>query len=505
MHPEARQMLREDGVGSVHDSTYVGALKNKWGDLLEGMPSRSDHDEYVKSCMAVLFENQHQHVQQKLVEETRTANVGPYTKFIFPVLRRVFPNLIANEIVSVQPMTAPVGAVFFLDYVYGSTKGGTTKGNVFPRDFDRDYTSEKVNGEMLATGDGAAYGGAMATVLSVSLAWTPVRPLDASKGYSVVITDADSAGTVAQTATDDGQGAFTFVPAGGNTGGEINYANGAISNFTFQTAPANGNLIKAVYWYDGELNTKIPEAQMDLKKAPVEAKSRRLKALWSSEATEDFRAFHGISADQTMTAAAAQNIALEIDREIIQDLFANSTGTTGSFDRVPPAGISEVDHLRSMLTTISSISGLIHTKTLRAPANWIVTSPEVTALVSQLTTHGDYRPIYADGQSSPYGALQDVRPGGMPHGRFGVYKVGTLHNKWVIYEDPFFTRDFMMIGLRGADFLDAGYVWAPYIPLQITMTFLDPNDFSFRKGLRTRYATKLLRSQYYGQMRVLNL
>jgi hypothetical protein len=86
-----------------------------------------------------------------------------------------------------------------------------------------------------------------------------------------------------------------------------------------------------------------------------------------------------------------------------------------------------------------------------------------------------------------------------------VYKVGTLMGKWTVYEDPFFTRDQMMIGLKGDGFLNAGYAWAPYIPLQVTPTFLDPADFSFRKGLRTRYAKKLLRSEFYGSMRVVNL
>jgi hypothetical protein len=90
-------------------------------------------------------------------------------------------------------------------------------------------------------------------------------------------------------------------------------------------------------------------------------------------------------------------------------------------------------------------------------------------------------------------------------GQFGVYKVGTLMGKWTVYEDPFFTRDQMLIGLKGDSFLNAGYAWAPYIPLQVTPTFLDPADFSFRKGLRTRYAKKLLRSEFYGSMRVVNL
>jgi len=500
MGTEARQIRLEEGRRSIADKSYVGALVRKWGDFLEGMPDRTDQDRYTLGVTAVLMENESQYLQG-LNEETRTVNVGSFTKFIFPVLRRVFPNLIANEIVSVQPMTAPVGAVFFLDYVYGTTKGPTTAGDIFPRDFDRDYSSEFINGEPLATGDGTKYEGAGA-FLTATLAFNPVRPLNTSAGFSVVVREISATdGSTVQESTDDGSGGF----GAGASSGTINYSNGAITGFKFSaTAPLTGNQVKCFYFYDGELNTKVPQINLDVKKAPVEAVPRRLKALWSAEAAEDLRAFHGVDAETEMVSAIAQEIALEIDREIIQDLFQSATGTTATFDRVPPAGISELDHLRALITQISTVSNLIHKKTLRAPANWIVTSPEVSALLTQLTTHGDFRPLWVSGGDSPYGPVDMPRPM-TQHGQYAIYKVGTLMNKWLVYEDPFFTRDQMLIGLKGASYLDSGFVWAPYIPLQVTPTFLDPNDFSFRKGLRTRYAKKMLRSEFYGSLRVLNL
>jgi len=495
---EARSMLQEEGRRTIADQSYVGALIHKWGEFLEGLPDRTEHERYVLGCTAMLMENESMWLQS-LNEETRSVNVGSFTKFIFPVLRRVFPNLIANELVSVQPMTAPIGAVFFLDYVYGSTKGGTTAGNVFPRDFDRDYSSEFVNGEPLATGNGAAFGG-VGTALSAVLAWTPVRPLDSGRGFSVIIREINATtGATVQEATDNGTGGFT----GDVSAGTINYSNGAVASFLFTNAAANGNQIKAFYFYDGELNTNVPEVRLDVKKSPVEAMPRRLKALWSSEAAEDLRAFHGLDAETEIVSIIAQEIALEIDREVINDLFLNSLNTTATFDRIPPGGISELDHLRSMLTQISTVSNLIHKKTLRAPANWIVTSPEVSALLTQLTTHGDFKPIWSP-DMNPNGQMDMMRPRG-GHGSFSIYKAGTLMNKWTVYEDPFFTRDKMMIGLKGGSFLESGYVWAPYVPLQVTPTFLDPSDFSFRKGLRTRYAKKLLRPDFYGQMTIQNL
>jgi len=487
---EARQLMLSESRRSIADKGFISQLIGKWGELLEGI-----ENPYTRGVTAMLMENESQWLQN-LEEETKTINVGSFTKFIFPVLRRVFPNLIANEIVSVQPMTAPIGAVFFFDYKYGSNKGSTQAGAIFPRDFDRDYSSEYVRDEQLALGDGTNYGGAGAALAAV-LSWTPIRPLNASSGYSVQILELTSAGVIVQQGTDNGTGGFT----GAVTGGAINYGSGALTSFKFTAAPALNNKITARYFYDGELNTKIPQVNLDISKQPIEAIPRRLKALWSSEAAEDLRAFHGLDAETELVSGIAQEIALEIDREIINDLYTTALSSTrnDTFNLTPPAGISEIDHLRSMITTISKVSNFIHKDTLRAPANFLVTSPEISARIAQLTTHGDFRPLWVSGGASPYGPADMPRPL-TQHGQFGIYKVGTLMNKWVVYEDPFFTSDQMLVGLKGASFLDAGYVWAPYIPLQVTPTFLDPADFSFRKGLRTRYGKKVLRSEYYAKI-----
>ena len=407
------------------DKSYVEALKNKWGRLLEGMGGSS----YDQGVLAVLMENQARSLSS-LDEETRTVNTGAFTKFVFPVLRRVFPNLIAPEIVSVQPMTAPVGAVFFLDYIYDKAKGSTPAGAVFPRDFDRNYSGELISGEVLAVGDGVKYGGAGAS-LGANLAYSPVRPLNVAKGNSVIIRELTALGAVVQSATDDGAGGFT----GSTTAGSINYSNGAITGFKFTAAVINGNTISVVYFYDSELNTKIPSVSLDIKQIPVEAKPRRLKAVWSSDASEDLRALHGIDAESEITSAIAQEISLEIDREIIQDVFDNATSTTGTFDKTAPAGIAELDHLRSFVTVLSTVSNLIHRKTLRAPANWIVTSPEVSALLAQLTTHGDFRPLW--GKASDGSALNSpvdmILPGGAPH-RSEERRVGKeCRSRWSPY------------------------------------------------------------------------
>lgn len=358
----ARDILLE-ARQSIADTGYVKRLMNRWGEFLEGIPDRTPAQRHTLGVQAILYENQLEHLKN-LNEETRSTNVGSFQKYIFPVLRRVFPNLIANEIVSVQPLSASIGAIFFLDFIYGSNKGSTRAGDVFPRDFNSSYTSERVDGEILGTGDGVNYGGA-GTSLGANLAYYPVRPLNTSQGYKLVIREINAAtGATVQEATDNGTGGFT----GNVSAGTINYSNGALTLFKFTAAPVSGNPIRAFYYYDGEMNPRTPQVSLDVKKAAVEATARRVKALWSTEAAEDLRAYQGVDAESELVSVVAQEMALEIDRDIIGEMFQNSTGTSASFDRIPPAGIAEHDHLRAMLTVISKVANTIHRKTLRAPA-----------------------------------------------------------------------------------------------------------------------------------------
>ncbi len=498
---EARnmQLLTEMGANTIHDKSYVAQLAGKWAPLLRGI-----NDPYKRGVTAILIENQVRHMRKIQEDDTRTSNIAYFTKFIFPILRKVFPNLIANEIVSVQPMTAPVGAVFFFKYLYGSSKGQTTSGDEMIANFDRFYSSEYVDGEVaLASASGSEWGPSGAG--AYTLLWTPVRPLDATKGWSVTVKDEKIDGTIVQTAVDDGAGGFT-----GDTGaGALNYTTGAITAFKFTADPDATNKVKVYYRYNSEFNDKIPEVYLELAMETVHAESRKLKVRWSPEASDDLRAMHGMDAESELITGISQEATLELDREIVMDLLEWATLTTDTWDRSVPAGTSELDHIRSLVTVLSGVSNQIHKKTLRAPANFIVTSPEICSLISQLTTHQDFRPFYSSGiaqsPTAPMDAIMVPPSYGPLTSNFGVFKVGTLMNRWVIYQDPFFTSNKMLLGLRGRSFMDAGYVWAPYVPLEMTTTFLHPDDQGFRKGLRTRYATKRLRQNFYGTVTVNNL
>jgi hypothetical protein len=491
---EARNM---ETRGTVRDDSYGSLLEDKWGNFLEGVG-----EPYTRRVMALLYENQFEDMRQQLTEDTLATNAGQYTKYIFPVLRRVFPNLIANEIVSVQPMTAPVGAVFFFEYKHGKSKGGTTAGSNLIQNFDKDFSSEKVSGEQLAVPDGVKFGGAGAA-LSVILQYSPVRPLDVNNGISLVIQDLDADGTVIQTATDDGAGGFT----GAVTAGSINYATGQVTSFKFTVAPTAGagRSIKATYVYDSEANKQVPDIFLDINFQEIRATTRKLKARWSAEASDDLRAFHGVDAETELVAGISQEIALELDRDILNQLFSASATTTATFDFTVPAGISEIDHIRACLTRMSAVSYLIHKKTLRAPANWYVTSPEVSAKLVQLQSHADMRPNWMTATDTPYGSFDGIQTPpsyGPISSHQGILKMGMLSNKWWGYQDPFFAFNQIMLGLRGQSYLDAGFVFAPYVPLQMTPTFLDPEDQTYRKGMRTRYATKRLRDEWYGRVTI---
>lgn len=494
---EARNLQEQGGAGTIHDESTTALLEDKWSRFLGGVK-----EPYTRKVMALLFENQFSDMRRQLNEDTLAVNAGQYTKYIFPVLRRVFPNLIANEIVSVQPMTAPVGAVFFFEYKHGKSKGTTTAGSNLIQNFDRDYSSESVNNEQIAVPDGAAFGGA-GSALSIILQYSPVRPLDTALGFSVTIEDVDADGTVAQTAVDNGTGGFS----GDAPAGTINYATGQVTGFLFTVAPAAGagRVIRVSYAYDSEANRQVADVFIDISFQTIQATTRKLKARWSAEAADDLRAFHGIDAETELVAGISQEIALELDRDILNQLFEASAGITNTFDFTVPAGITEVDHIRAVLSRMSNVSYQIHKQTLRAPANWFVTSPEVSAKLVQLQSHSDYRNNFVSNPGDTQGPYDGtvVPPSYGPiSSHQGIIKMGMVAQKWWGYQDPFFTFNQIMMGLRGQSYLDAGFVFAPYVPLQMTPTFLDPDDQTYRKGMRTRYATKRLRDEWYGRVTI---
>lgn len=468
------------------DEAYGCQMERKWNVLLEGITHPR-----IRRNTAILMENQARDLfgdgvrsltAEKiltggpglLTEDSRASHAGPYTKFIFPTVRRVYPELIANRIVSVQPMTAPVGAIFFFRYRYGTSKGTTAAGTemIRPDTFNRHYASERVVGEAVGVGDAGT------DKFDTILDFTPIRPTTASI----------SAGGV--TATDPlGAGVLSGV---GIDAGTIDYATGAV-HIDFSVAPALGVAVAANYQYNSELNPLIPQVNFDVELIPVTAENWKLKAIWSGEAADDLRALHGQDAEVEIVAGMAGEMATEVDRFVITQVEAAAlVGGPGfgvsadAFSVTPPAGVSEYDHLRGIIIPLNKVSYDIKRKTGRGVGNWLVTSPDIASVLDSLPFFQATDP----GSASLQGT---------------IVKLGVLQGKWTVYVDPYFTKDRILVGYQGPDVLDTGAVFAPYIPIQFTQTFFDPADNSLRKSVRTRFAYRTVRGEFYGTVAVTGL
>lgn len=507
---EARTLDGADhqNEANIHNDKYVSQLMERWRKYVDVLPDYDgDPKDYRKKTTAMVLESTYQSlptmVQQSPLpelteaESTQTSAIDAYAQTIFPILMRVFPNLIAHELVSVQPMSGPIGAVFHFEYKHGTSKGSTEQGENLVESFNEHYSSEYVDGEYLATGDGTNFGGG-GSDLNSSLSFNPVYPNDtqvADPDLKVRIVEEDSNGNVQQEAIDDGEGNFTFDPSGGQ--GSIDYATGSISSFKFADVPADGNVINAYYYYDMEGNQQVPQITLDIAMEEIRAKSRKLNVTWSAESADDLRHLHGVEGESQLLGGVSNEIGLEIDREILSDL-QDASQTSATWDRTGKApGLAEMDYLKTLLTTLSSVSSSIHNKTKRAPANWIVTSPQVASIFAQFQSHGDFIP------SAP--TVERPSSYGNVTSDFGIFEYGTLMNRWSVYQDPYMDSNKILMGLKGRSYLDAGYAYCPFVPLQFTPTFLDPTDHNFKKGLRTRYAKRTLRGEFFGDVTVQNL
>jgi hypothetical protein len=489
---------------TIHNADYRNQVHSKWSPYMANIPQ---HNTLKRAATAMVMENTIQYMPRALRKAgmlsedagTRTQAIADYATTIFPVLMRVFPNLIAHDLVSIQPMSGPVGAVFVFEYKHSTSKGTVQKGDNMIQTFNPYYTSEEIVNEPLETGDGVGLGGAGAAG-DFNLDFFPIFPKNSAVSdpdRKVTITELDPDGNVVQQATDTGSGSFTFVPAGGSTAGAINYQTGAVSGFKFQNAPANGNKIVASYFYDMEGNDNIPTMSLDVSLFEIRVKNRKLKVVWSAESADDLRALHGIEGEAQLLAGMSNEIGLEIDREILSEIL-QKTQTNLVWDRNgAPAGTDELNYLRTILTTLDDGSAQIHNKTGRAPANWLVVNPRVGSLFTQFQSHGDFIPASpTDERPSSYGQLT---------ADYGIFKFGTLANRYRVYLDPVFPVNQILMGLKGQSYLDAGYVYAPYVPLQLTPTFHDPDDGKYKKALRTRYSKKMLRPEYYGKVTIQNM
>lgn len=557
-------------------------LQDKWSEagLLEGLDSDSQRRGIDRSRMARLLENQ----AADLLREASTMQAGDVEGFAsvaFPIVRRVFGSLIANDLVAVQPMSLPAGLIFFLDFTHTDARLGYEAddsvygGNVVGRqitggvnlstatggeegfyNLNQGYsspvsssTSVGVTVTVIASGtvggtlDGTADSSVVATAADFSklAQWDPdlsgsgavlasvskssFSNFNEDNLISLVMTSSLSSGAnqvrrLTQYADSTEATIYLWFEASASTAAALNNLSGAVfgaKNFQYTVADnltngnALGSVVGGVPWalesqaqsadgtFTHDITGDIPEIDIKVDSIAVTAITKKLKAKWTPELGQDLNAFHNLDAEVELTNILSEHIGLEIDREILLDLCRGATGGTLYWSRrpgkfvnretgtdvssatAPPDFTGNVSEwYETLLETVNDLSARIHRKTLRGGANFMVVSPE-TASILEMTS--GFRAAVA---------VDDDR------GSAGSLKAGTLNNRWDVYVDPYFWRNVILVGRKGSSFLESGYVYAPYVPLQVTPMIMGPEDFTPRKGVMTRYAKKMVKPDHYG-------
>ena len=569
------------------------ALLNKWEKtgLLEGLDNSRQ-----RQSMARLLENQ----AKELLRESSTmagGDVEGFAAVAFPIVRRVFAGLIANDLVSVQPMSLPSGLIFFLDFTVsrdtgggaddeysrlgykwsGSFYGGNAVGSEIARGVDLDEygvglaggpynlnngyssptgssTADNITMTPLevswgqfqhATGSGidklARYdadlvsGSTGTTLACVSVLCSGLDQanfqgpesfsVSSSAGNSVILNGQDTVRArlirrltrISGNADPDTAGTrlLTFWVGVGPDGYDSNTPGGLANAVSFgltsskntvswaqdddlTSSDALGSVVGQAVW-GLENQDNIPEIDIKVDSLAITAMTKKLKAKWTPELGQDLNAYHNLDAEVELTSILSEQIALEIDREILSDLVNGATAAVYYWSRSPgmflnresgaEIGASSAapdftgtvsEWYETLAETINDVSAQIHRKTLRGGANFIVCSPEIANILE--FTAGFRASVTADDET----------------GSIGAVKVGALSKKFDVIVDPYFLRNLVLVGRRGSSFLESGYVYAPYVPLQTTPTIFGPEDFVPRKGVMTRYAKKMVRPDMYG-------
>lgn len=244
--------------------------------------------------------------------------------------------------------------------------------------------------------------------------------------------------------------------------------------------------------YDSlELETEIGEVSFKLDSVTVSVEERKLRATWSPELAQDVSAFHNIDAEAELTAILSEQIAAEVDREILRDLRkaapwqarwdVNGWKRQAAFS----TNYTQKDWNQELVTKINQISAQIQKSTLRGGANFIVVSSEISALFNNLEY---FHVTDASAESDQY--------------NMGIERIGSLQGRYQVIVDPYSPHWSMIIGHHGKSLLDTGYIYAPYVPMALTPTMYNPFNFAPIKGIVTRYAKKLVNNRYYGHIKV---
>ena len=504
-------------------------LVAKWSrsGLLEGMES-----DWQKSGMATLLENQ---ARQLISENSSTspnagAGVGDeeWSGVALPLVRRVFGNIVAQELVSVQPMNLPSGLVFYLDFKYGTAAGKFGSGDSIHGKTGPNSPS----GSSAPFGEDGLYGvgkyGYSAKQTTVAASTTTTYVGKASFA-DIDFNSEDSASITAGT----GLHKITFpksdltnpdllalrsydIVASNNTTGSIlpQYTKESGANIQViieaATALAATGSLNVDYIVENSAGNRgdfedragdattdtlgIPEVNLEMRSLPIVAKTRKLKAVWSPELAQDLNAYHSVDAEAELTSMLSDYISMEIDLEILDMLISDaqtedywSAKAGEDYDSASTSFITNTfygtrfEWYQTLVAKIQKVSNEIHRLTLRGGANFVVVAPKVATILESLP---GYVSQPGDGGNDQFG--------------MGISKIGQAAGRYTVYKNPYMTENSILVGFRGSNFLETGAVYSPYVPLITTPLVYDPSDFTPRKGVMTRYAKKMIRPEFYG-------
>jgi hypothetical protein len=280
------------------------------------------------------------------------------------------------------------------------------------------------------------------------------------------------------------------ITCGGSMDG---YTGSTFSSTTSNNVSTSGCAFTATYriYKNLEFEDRIGEVSFDLMSVTVSVTERKLRAQWSPEMAQDVAAFHNIDAEAELTALLSEQVAAEIDREILRDLRKGAAWNLrwdyNGWKRLGSSAVpyTQKDWNQTLITAINQISAQIHKSTLRGGANWIVVSSEISAIFDDLE----------------YFHVSNAAPEQDQY-NMGIERVGTLAGRYQVYRDPYFPPNQVLMGHKGTSLLDTGYIYAPYVPLQLTPTMYNPFNFTPIKGIMTRYAKKMVNNRFYGRITV---
>jgi hypothetical protein len=534
-------------------------LAGKWAKtgLLEGL------DETNRNNMSLMLENQ---AKQLVTEVSATGTGAFFTPgqgeqwagIALPLVRKVFGQIASKEFVSVQPMNLPSGLVFFLDFQYGTSKNPFTvnssvygnTGSQYPfQTADAagglygagrfTYSTNQFSASIQMTG--SSNGGTLPVVLSgtgsvVTASFANLNydsaysaSVAANQIYAVTVTTA----SVLSSFDPDAVRGFVLSGSGFTVANNLpafttyNYTAGTItfyisgSTTAFSGAPAAPVTVfynkttddnRRGDFEDSTATTfsipnaqsattiAIPEINISMQSQEITAKTKKLKAVWTPEFAQDLNAYQNIDAEAELTNMLSEYISMEIDLEILDMLIEDAAAGTEYWsainNNVYSNGVfstggsafynTQGQWFQTLGTKIQKLSNRIHQLTLRGGANFMVISPTVATIIESI-------PGFASSNNGEADQMEYA---------FGVQKVGSFNGRYKVYKNPYMTENTILLGYRGTQFLEAGAVFAPYIPLIMTPLVYDPNTFTPRKGLLTRYAKKMLRPEFYAKIYV---